>query len=67
VSKDTRDYREGPGASCRIPRGDSREAYGTETALDFNFDSDVREFDDYVTLDLLDTFNWFNESWITRN
>lgn len=36
-----------------------------QPALDFSFDSDFREFDDYATLDLLDTFDWFNESWVT--
>jgi hypothetical protein len=35
----------------------------SQTPFDFNFDSDLRDFDDYVTFDLLDTFDWFNESW----
>jgi hypothetical protein len=37
-----------------------------QAALDFSFDTDLRDFDDYATFDLLDTFDWFNESWITQ-
>jgi hypothetical protein len=38
-----------------------------EVSLDFSFDSDLRNFDEYATFDLLDTFDWFNESWVTQS
>ena len=35
--------------------------------LDFNFDTDLSGFDDYATFDLMDTFDWSNESWMTQS
>lgn len=35
-------------------------ALTAQISMDFNFDSDLRDFDDYATFDLLDTFDWFN-------
>lgn len=41
-------------------------ALAPQVPLDFRFDSDLRDFDDYATFDLLDTFDWSNESWVTQ-
>jgi hypothetical protein len=52
----------------QVSNNDIRTTARTPTApLDFNFDTDLRDFDDYAMFDLLDTYDWCNASWATEN
>ena len=48
------------------PRATAENPITLETPPDFSFDSALRDCDEYATFDLLDTYDWFNESWVIQ-